>query len=106
MSRLRKRMANHVDPAIHVEVEKRVMENDIRNQEDRSVEFLLVKDLFADSAYTPTNTMIYQFVEKIRNGEFDYISSIDDAGDYWDEWKKALVSFLASKNVLAKKKQN
>ena len=78
----------------------------LKNQEDRSAEFLLVKELFSDSAYTPINTMVYQFSEKIKNGEYDYISSIGDARDYWDEWKKALVSFLASKNVLAKKKQH
>lgn len=98
-SRLKK-ISNHVDPYINIEVEYRVRNPERSIPEERSDEILLVKKLFACTPFISTNSLIYQFAERIENGDYDYISSIEDAENHWDAWLEALNRFLNEEEVV------
>jgi hypothetical protein len=104
ISRLKK-ISNNVTPSINLEVERRVIENDLSLDETHSEAFSLTKSLFADSPYISANNLLYDFSNNIINGKYSSISSVEDAVEHWHEWKEALVNFLKEKKVIAKKKQ-
>lgn len=98
-SRLRK-IANHVEPFINQEVEYKVHNPDGNITENRSEEFLLAKKLFAATPFISANSLIYAFAEKIQNGDYDSLGSIEEAEDNWGEWLGALNDFLNEAGVL------
>lgn len=101
MKRLIKK-SNHVEPTIHNEVEDKVVNPDTNINENQNPAFLLTKQLFAETAFVPAATLVNQFAKKIENGEYDYISTVDEAKDHMDEWLVALNEFIEESG---KKKQ-
>ncbi|AEO93288.1 gp17 [Bacillus phage G] len=93
MKRLIKK-SNHVEPSIHNEVEDKIIHPNTNINENQNPSFLLTRQLFADTAFTPTATISYQFARKIENGEFSHLGSIEEARGNWSEWLNALDSFL------------
>ncbi len=105
MSRLRKIISNHVSPYVNNKVEDLVVNPDLRKEEDRDESYFLADQLFNDSnAYIQHSHQLGLFADAIRSGCYDYISSIEEANNHWEEWLIALHSFLADIKVTAKKK--
>jgi hypothetical protein len=105
MRRLKKIKANHVSPYVHNIVEDMVYNSHIEKQQDRDAVYLFVDQLFDDSsAYIQDSYSAHKFAERIKQGYYDYISSIEDAESCWNQWLEALHSFLADIKVTAKKK--
>lgn len=96
MRRLIKK-SNNVEPSIHKEVEDKIVNPSSNINENQSPAFLLMKELFADSTFMQASGRGYEFARKIENGDYDYISSIEEAKDHWDEWKLALAEHLKEK---------
>lgn len=92
------RKSNHVEPNIHNEVEDKVVNPNKSINENQSPAFLLTKQLFALTPFIPESTLGYEFARKIENGEYDYISSVEDAQNHLDEWLGALNDFLNEAN--------
>lgn len=77
-----------------MEVEDKVIHPETNINENQSPAFLLMKQLFAETAFVPTGTAGYQFARKIENGDYESISSIEEAKEHWQEWIDALHEFL------------
>jgi len=89
--------SNHVEPTIHNEVQDKVTNPDNLNENQRPA-FLLAKELFAETTFIQAGTFNYEFAKKIENGEYEHISSIEDAKEHWEEWLQTLNDFLNQKD--------
>ena len=105
MGRLIKKISNHVSPYVHQKVEDMVYNPDRKSEIDRDDAYLLSSMLFNDSdAYTQNSYFVSVFADKIKAGDYEHISSVDDARDFWNDWLDALHDFLKNIKVTAKKK--
>lgn len=92
------RKSNHVEPSMHNEIEDKIVNPEININENQNPYFLLMKELFAATPFMQASGIGYEFARKIENGEYDHISSIEEAKNHWDEWLTALNDFLNEKD--------
>lgn len=98
MKRLIKK-SNNVEPFINNEVEDKVIHPDTNKNENQRPAFLLAKELFASTPFIQASSLNYEFARKIENGDYEHISSIEDAKGHWEEWLAALTEFLKEKEL-------
>lgn len=72
-----------------------------KNQKYFTTTFELAKQLIYSLPIVPTNDRIYELVQDIERGDFDDISSVEDAKQHWDQWVERTKEILRGRGIIA-----
>jgi len=97
-----KKVANHVSPKMHQEVNKYVTDpTQTHSQVIKASEtHLLARRLLQDLPIVPTSERIFELAQEIEIGLFDDLGSIEEAEANWDAWKERTKEILKAQKIL------
>ena len=97
-----KKIANHVSPQMHKEVDKYIEDpTQTHTQVVRANNaMLLARRLLQDLPMVPTNERIFELAQEIEIGLFDDLGTLEEAEKNWQAWKDRTVEILKAQKIL------
>jgi hypothetical protein len=97
-----KKIANHVSPQMHKEVDKYIEDStQTHTQVVRANNaMLLARRLLQDLPMVPTNERIFELAQEIEIGLFDDLGPLEEAEKNWQAWKDRTVEILKAQKIL------
>lgn len=85
MKRLISKIANHVSPEMHEDVNKNVIDGERTLRRQTSESYLTAKKLVADNVISPTNENILTIMKDIDSGKYSDIGPYNENVESWNE---------------------